>query len=101
MSQPRKLYVLAGLVQLTVVDVHAEEASSLRGHSRQSDRAATAVVRFGGGHVIKGTGQRETSAGVAPTVCSCAASVRMVPTPHIGSTTQKPGWGSAHDTGCV
>lgn len=26
------------------------------------------------------------------TLCSCAASIKMVPTPHIGSTTQKPGW---------
>lgn len=45
--------------------------------------------------------KRETPAGVALTVCSCAASIRMVPTPHIGSTTQKPGWGTAQDTVCV
>ena len=28
----------------------------------------------------------------SPTRCSCAASTRMVPTPHIGSTTVEPGW---------
>lgn len=28
----------------------------------------------------------------ALTLCACAASIKMIPTPHIGSTTQKPGW---------
>lgn len=28
------------------------------------------------------------------TLCSRAASIKMVPTPHIGSTTQEPGWGT-------
>lgn len=29
---------------------------------------------------------------VVPTSCSCAASIRTVPTPHIGSSTREPGW---------
>ena len=28
------------------------------------------------------------------TLCSCAASIKMVPTPHIGSSTHEPGWGT-------
>lgn len=117
-----KLYVLIGFLQLSIINVHTQEASSLNDPRDKSSPHYKGVAEI----VLKQTrhinqlnvywdllhhflclNQNEMFYKLypvlflnppviahicAPTLCSCAASIKMVPIPHIGSTTLKPGW---------